>query len=308
MICEKNDAFARRKARAKRLISNGRSTVSGLGAGGFPRHNFAHRAKKESLPLEVVSAGWGQWRAGCCRFREFSDTFSLEFVTDGEFVFEEENVRYAGVPGTLFFVRRGVASGMLCASENARKRTVILEGTMLDAFLENLHLAGVSFLRPAEPEKIGQLFAEIENSLRTGRSAAETASVAFRLLLEAAREIPAPASPQPPRVLREIFTAFERDPAASVPPEKWAEVLHVSVSTLHRLFLRYCGRSFGREMLRRRMEVARNYLLTTEMPIKEIAFRLGFRDRFYFSAVFKKYFGASPGIFRKSGVPVRKKL
>lgn len=51
----------------------------------------------------------------------------------------------------------------------------------------------------------------------------------------------------------------------------------------------------------RKIEVARNMLKFTRLPISEIAERLGFSDQHYFSNSFRKRCGTTPSAYRKSG-------
>lgn len=49
-----------------------------------------------------------------------------------------------------------------------------------------------------------------------------------------------------------------------------------------------------------RIETARALLLTTSIPLKDVALRVGFRDEFQLSRVFRRCLGASPGAFRQN--------
>ncbi|MCC8025512.1 MAG: AraC family transcriptional regulator [Clostridium sp.] len=51
-----------------------------------------------------------------------------------------------------------------------------------------------------------------------------------------------------------------------------------------------------------RMEQAKQLLLTTHLPIHEIASRTGFSDEYYFSRAFKKALSISPAKFRKNRI------
>jgi transcriptional regulator GlxA family with amidase domain len=48
-----------------------------------------------------------------------------------------------------------------------------------------------------------------------------------------------------------------------------------------------------------RLNVARDYMVTTEMNISEIVYSIGFSSRSYFSKIFKERFGISPSEFLK---------
>lgn len=47
------------------------------------------------------------------------------------------------------------------------------------------------------------------------------------------------------------------------------------------------------------MEDAKQQLITTALPIKEIASGVGYSDTYTFSKAFKRYAGASPNAYRQ---------
>ncbi len=49
-----------------------------------------------------------------------------------------------------------------------------------------------------------------------------------------------------------------------------------------------------------RLELARDYITTTEMNISEVVYSIGFTSRSYFSKIFKEKFGLSPSEFKNS--------
>ncbi|MEJ8303734.1 AraC family transcriptional regulator [Saccharibacillus sacchari] len=73
---------------------------------------------------------------------------------------------------------------------------------------------------------------------------------------------------------------------------------HISVSTLRRIVHDYTGYPFNEFVHRLRTAEARNILLNTDMSVKEIGERLGYKDMFYFSRVFKRITGVSPRQYR----------
>lgn len=48
-----------------------------------------------------------------------------------------------------------------------------------------------------------------------------------------------------------------------------------------------------------RINVAKELLMKTDLPLRAIAERAGFTDQFYFSKIFKKTTGKSPAQFRE---------
>ena len=77
-----------------------------------------------------------------------------------------------------------------------------------------------------------------------------------------------------------------------------AEVLALSRAQLDRRIKRLTGKTPSAYLLDRRMTYARELLLTTKMPISEIAVACGFEDTSYFTRVFKQHYGTTPSGMR----------
>lgn len=65
-------------------------------------------------------------------------------------------------------------------------------------------------------------------------------------------------------------------------------------------FKRELGVSPGQYILQRRMEMACNMILSTDMSFLEIAYDLGYNNSHEFFAQFKKHLGQTPGQYRKA--------
>lgn len=78
-----------------------------------------------------------------------------------------------------------------------------------------------------------------------------------------------------------------------------AEACHLSVSTFLRTFRRAAGHSPAAYLGELRLAVASSLLITTGLPVGEIASRTGFYDQFYFSRCFKEKYGATPTEYRR---------
>jgi LacI family transcriptional regulator len=73
---------------------------------------------------------------------------------------------------------------------------------------------------------------------------------------------------------------------------------HVSRRFLEKHFQAVVGRSLHDEILRIRLETSQRLLATTEMPLKEVAMRSGFRRADYLSSVYREKLGMSPSEYR----------
>lgn len=78
-----------------------------------------------------------------------------------------------------------------------------------------------------------------------------------------------------------------------------AEFCSCSESYIHHLFSGMNGMGIRAYINTYRVEQSKYLLKTTDRPIKEIAFDVGYGEYSYYANVFKKYCGCSPGAFRK---------
>ncbi|QNK55723.1 AraC family transcriptional regulator [Paenibacillus sp. PAMC21692] len=88
--------------------------------------------------------------------------------------------------------------------------------------------------------------------------------------------------------------------AEAVTMDQLAELLGCSPSYMYRLFKAEIGRSPNEYLIGMRLEQAKQYLMTTELSLQEIALSVGYADVYYFSRLFKKQFGVSPLQSRKA--------
>ena len=79
-----------------------------------------------------------------------------------------------------------------------------------------------------------------------------------------------------------------------------AEKYCMSQSTLRRQFKEYTGEPIHTYLLRKRIHTACEMLVHTDMSIKCIAQKLGYRDIYFFSRQFHKFTGLTPGQFRQT--------
>ncbi|HEY3377284.1 MAG TPA: AraC family transcriptional regulator [Armatimonadota bacterium] len=78
-----------------------------------------------------------------------------------------------------------------------------------------------------------------------------------------------------------------------------AQEARVSESHLVHRFRARVGMSPMRYLLALRMDAAQGLLLTTDLPVQDIAAQVGFPDPFYFTRLFKRHTGHAPSAFRQ---------
>ncbi|OGX68262.1 MAG: hypothetical protein A2189_06400, partial [Paenibacillus sp. RIFOXYA1_FULL_44_5] len=81
--------------------------------------------------------------------------------------------------------------------------------------------------------------------------------------------------------------------------EQLAEYVHLNPGYLSRLFKKETGESLTDCILRERMEVARDMLLQSDIPVSQIATSLGYTHFSHFTRMFKRVYLMNPQDFRK---------
>lgn len=101
-------------------------------------------------------------------------------------------------------------------------------------------------------------------------------------------------------VLEKILSYMEQNYMREISLAALADYAFVSVSTLHRLFIRGTGQSPVRFLNALRINNARRLLLNSALPVSAVARAVGFADSNYFSSCFRKQVGCTPSAFREA--------
>jgi two-component system, response regulator YesN len=79
-----------------------------------------------------------------------------------------------------------------------------------------------------------------------------------------------------------------------------AEHVHLNASYLSVLFKEHVKMTFSEYLTRRRIQRAKDLLISTNLPINEIAEESGYRTAKYFIKIFKELEGMTPSAYRKA--------
>jgi LacI family transcriptional regulator len=113
---------------------------------------------------------------------------------------------------------------------------------------------------------------------------------------------PAATSPKTSPELRDALEYIARHAVNGIKAEQVADHLGMSRTTLERLFREHLGYTAHDELLRTRMEQAKQLLLSRTLSTAEVARQCGFRTQQYMHVVFKRELGLSPGEFVEQSV------
>lgn len=120
----------------------------------------------------------------------------------------------------------------------------------------------------------------------------------FNQLFNNNRRNPSPAQKMDPRIIK-INNYLEIHPEQMPKVEDLSQLAEISVSHLRKLFYSWTGLSPLHYVQQVKLNLIKDRLIRTNDPINEIALAYGFKDANYFSRLFKKKTGFSPGTYRK---------
>ena len=276
----------------------GKSRLEGYNFGRYPIHNFRHINDPDPVyPLWASIFGTDEWRKECFRKRTFSDTFAVEYVQKGVFIFQQDNITMRVRPGGIFLVHQGRNNSMRCETAFALKRTIIMRGPQLKPILETLGLDRIHMIELNDRSRIDRLFARIdelaEDTTPAGRR--DSTIACYSLLVELAEQ--AAVRHRPP----ELERALEYLQGHLNEPLRLAELVRhagVSSATLHRQFRKYLKTAPIDYFLTQKLERAKSLLENHQYSIKEVAQMLNYASPQYFASEFRKKYGVPPKFFK----------
>lgn len=176
-------------------------------------------------------------------------------------------------------------------------------GTAADELIELAGLKGVySYQLEKEEPRIRRLIEKIFSSTALNKNETEAETIAnLTLFLAELGQIVQKKSnvSHADDRIAQILPLMNYRFAREIDLDQYAQAINLSRSRFCHLFKQTMGCSPHTYILDLRLEHAAEFLLSTDDPISQISYAVGFTDPFYFSRLFKKKFGISPKNFRE---------
>jgi AraC-like DNA-binding protein len=253
--------------------------------------------------LMVRHAGNSIWRRGAVIARKNSDLCGIELVTAGNLHFIQDGKEYIVEPGQVFIKRRG--GNHLYEPGPAgfvHKRFVRFDGPIIETITGELGIERCDVCRLSHPRDFASLQKRAISLIREQPPGYATllSLLAFEILLFIAQDI---AGSSYPPSLSASLEYMRHNLHNKISVSELSRFAGVSVTQFFRLFKRHIGESpltyFNTMKIKRAAELLRHTL----MPVKEIAFNLGYDEPAYFTNQFRKIMGVSPRNYRENLIP-----
>jgi transcriptional regulator GlxA family with amidase domain len=152
---------------------------------------------------------------------------------------------------------------------------------------------------------VAELFTALHSTLNNERDSAEDSLSRVAAMLET---VQAPRTPEAhelkgglaPWQVRKVTAHIEANLDRSLRSCDLARIVRLSPAHFSRTFRNSFGCSPLEYVTRRRMERAQGLMLSTDIPLSQIALDCGLADQAHFSRLFRRVVGESPRVWRRA--------
>jgi AraC-like DNA-binding protein len=274
-----------------------------------PRYFFLNLAPEPRRPLTLVMGGRERCNPDYGILRTTFPFFVLEYVESGTGVVQLDGVAHPLRPGVVFAYAPTARCEIRTEPNDPMvKYFVAFAGRGVRKSLERCGL-GVNVARqlPAHAE-VTSVFEDLVREGQRSGALAERICAALVDLLLLKIEDATMVAPHAREPAREAFlrckALIDADAERLSTLEQVAALAGVEASSVCRWFRRYQGTSPYQYLMRRKMNLAAEYLIENGGLVKEVAQRIGFADPYHFSRAFKAVHGVAPSELLKYRPPL----
>ena len=259
-----------------------------------PDHDFA-----------VASGGFERCRPDYRIDRQSLDWYCLEFVDRGEGTLKLDGKSYDLHPGSFFIYGPGTPHKIETSKDNPLgKYFVTFHGSQVADFFKDYEIPGSMMAHCHRGESVRRSFSMlIERGVRKSKLTESLCSLIVRELLllcldDSAGNID---TDSPAYLTYSRARGYIEDGYLDLQSlEAVAKGCGVEAAYLCRLFARFHDESPYQFLTRLRMDYASRLLLEDDASVRSVAQRMGYKDPFHFSRVFKSVHRIPPSKFRNS--------
>lgn len=229
--------------------------------------------------------------------RDYSDVACLEYIEKGMGVLQIDGQTFYPEEGDTYFLQVGTRHRYFSDKENPWKKIFInVSGSLLDRLIEGYGLKKLYYFKGLDLKE------ELHRILALAKEDREDCTQEMICLLNKAffkmREH-INAQTYTSDTAEKMKEYLRNNAASKFRIESLCKHISRSESQTIKIFKKAFGITPYAYFLNKKIKLAEEMLLNTNLSIKQIADHLCFADEYYFSNVFKKKTGASPSKYRK---------
>lgn len=256
--------------------------------------------KKEESIFSIEICGTSYCDASYKITRKKSRVHCFEYIISGTGTIVTKDGKLHPETGDVYFLPAGEDHLYYADPDNPwTKIWFNVKGELIDSLIE---LYGIGENRVFNGCRVFSLFDEFNknaNSIMDRKSIESQNSVIVHQVIQAMAECINTNEQNysdDAIILKEHIDANYNKP---IKVEELSALIYRSQSQTIRIFKKNFGMAPYEYALKRKMQVAKQLLTSTRMPIREIANEIGFTNEHYFSSCFKQHVGTTPGKYRK---------
>ena len=226
------------------------------------------------------------------------DYVMLVAVEEGQYLFRINERKFRITPGKILFVPE-FTPYRFSSSGFCHRYVLELKGCHLSSICNSLQLSKPELFDFGKDDRFLdalKTLGEAVDCTDSGRFIglmAETYRLLAWLALRRSAHVPKPSQ------LPQLLKVLEQDLERRVSIAELCELTGLNKATLTRMVKRNIGMTPIQYRAQRRIERSIYFLQTPGMSVKEIAYRLGYCNQFYFSEEFKRITGRTPTEYRR---------
>lgn len=262
-------------------------------------YHFLIYDRNDDKPIHIENAGYTPPNGRYCVRRTNSSYFIFEYVISSKGYLEIDGVKHELNAGDVYCIEPGYDHAYYADEKEPFEKIWI--NFFSDVFVDVFRAYGISGKFVFKNVHCLHLFEQIKQIAETSNYSNNVCYPISALLFQIVCLLAANSEQNAVSELADATKHLLDDALFSnISIEDIAKQLHVSKIQIMRKFAEaYNGETPYNYLLTGKIEIAKHFLLNTDMLITEISDKLAFNEPQYFSRIFKKKTGLSPNQFRK---------
>ncbi len=227
----------------------------------------------------------------------------LLYTSDGSGTLEVGGERYAQKKGSLFYLPPAVPHRYYPESGGWKTCWIVFRGGYASEMLGALGLSGAKYTADADTGSLDLLFKRLLAAAGDPIGQERCSALLYEYILLAREQLLVPSKERSggSSMIKPALELIESSYMRDLTLAELSEKAGVTPQHFCRVFKAKLGVRPLEYIARLRISKSKQLLTETDLPVGEIALRVGYRDQTYFGVVFKRYEGVSPGEFRRLG-------